>query len=252
MLSGFGAFKSTVHLKPISGITIYDCTGSIDQFGNNLYTDLKNHIMANETHTEHFINHWLQYRGVVGMLKYARPFILTSLLLSPIILTGVNPNIWSQIRESTFERWFAPMLFLVCFFALLPAVCIALITWRNKNQRFMRLTTAQNRYLPFEKRAWLAQEKPWHLSLSILCALTALSLLASFGLLLGHNAPAYFTYPFKATLLFWALWLLYSIFMSWKAGYSDGALFIPAIFKVTFMLSIVVVLGAWLYVWCGS
>ena len=101
MLSGFGAFKSTVHLKPISGITIYDCTGSIDQFGSNLYTDQKNHLMANENHTEHFINHWRQYRGVVGMLKYARPFILIGLLLSPIILTCCKNLVKASIKKAS-------------------------------------------------------------------------------------------------------------------------------------------------------
>ena len=200
---------------------------------------------ANTSEQDRFINHWRAYQGIGGFARYALRFLLIGLLLSPVALTWLNPNIWQHIQGHRFSDEFVPIAILVGFFALLPALLIAIVLWKIKQKRFMQLTTEQNRYLPFEKRAWATGEKTWERVISVMAGLIALSAILSFGLLLGHNAPAYFAYPFEASVLFLMVFSLYQIFIAWWAEKHDEPLSIPAIFKVALVVCFVAVVLAW-------
>ena len=113
----------------------------------------------------------------------------------------------------------------------------------------MQLTTAQNRYLPFEKRIWANGEKAWKTAISVMAGLVVLSAILSFGLLLGHNAPDYFAYPFEASVLFLIIFGLYQIFIAWWAERHDYELSIPAVFKIALVLCFVAVLFTWIMMW---
>ena len=194
---------------------------------------------------DRFINYWRAYQGIGGFARYALRFLLIGLLISPLILTWLNPNIWQQLQGARASAALLPMAFLIGVFALLPALLIAIVLWKQKQKRFMQLTTAQNRYLPFEKRIWANGEKAWKTAISVMAGLVVLSAILSFGLLLGHNAPDYFAYPFEASVLFITIHLLYQLFMMWWAEKHDNQLSIPAIFKVALVVCFVAVVLAW-------
>ncbi len=193
-----------------------------------------------------FINHWQKYRGFLGFLYYIAPFLLGGVIIFPIILTCINPTIWEQLQKSDFDRVLIPFLVMILLFGVLPAVGVGLLFWKRNQQRFMQITTEQNRYLPFEKRVWRMSEKGWKITLSIMTFLVGISLFISFGLLLGHNAPDYFTYPFQVGIAYVILLFIYQIFMYWWAFRHDEALYIPFVFKALFIINFMAVCSAWI------
>ena len=199
---------------------------------------------TDNTEQDRFINHWRGYQGIGGFTRYTLRFLLIGLLLSPVVLTWLNPKIWQQLQGARASAALLPMAFLIGVFALLPSLVIAIALWRRKQKRFMQLTTEQNRYLPFEKRTWASGEKTWKIAISVMATLTAASALLSFWLLLGHNAPDYFAYPIEASVLFILIHLLYQLFMMWWAEKHDNQLSIPAIFKVALVVCFVAVVLA--------
>ena len=202
--------------------------------------------MNKKSSDEIFINRWRKYQGFGGFLRYIVPFLLGGLLIAPIVMSCINPNIWEQLQKSDFDRVLMPFILMMCLCGIIPVLGIGIVLWRRNQQRFMQLVTKQDRYLPLEERTWQTGEKTWKIAFSIMNFVVGISLFISFGLLLVHNAPDYFAYPFYASIVYCAWLLVYEIFIYWWALRHDGALYVPAFFKVLFVVSFVALCGTWI------
>ena len=50
-----------------------------------------------ETEKE-FIKNWEKYRGAAGCLRYLAYWVLFGIIVIPLMLTAINPDIWSTVR----------------------------------------------------------------------------------------------------------------------------------------------------------
>lgn len=50
-----------------------------------------------ETEKE-FIKNWEKYRGAAGCLRYLAYWFLFGIIVIPLMLTAINPDIWSTVR----------------------------------------------------------------------------------------------------------------------------------------------------------
>ena len=50
-----------------------------------------------ETEKE-FIKNWEKYRGVAGCLRYLAYWFFFGIIVIPLMLTVINPDIWSTVR----------------------------------------------------------------------------------------------------------------------------------------------------------
>lgn len=50
-----------------------------------------------ETEKE-FIKNWEKYRGAAGCLRYLACWFLLGIIVIPLMLTVINPDIWSTVR----------------------------------------------------------------------------------------------------------------------------------------------------------
>ena len=50
-----------------------------------------------ETEKE-FIKNWEKYRGVAGCLRYLAYWFFLGIIVIPLMLTAINPEIWSTVR----------------------------------------------------------------------------------------------------------------------------------------------------------
>ena len=50
-----------------------------------------------ETEKE-FIKNWEKYRGAAGCLRYLACWFLLGIIVIPLMLTAINPDIWSTVR----------------------------------------------------------------------------------------------------------------------------------------------------------
>lgn len=60
-----------------------------------------------ETEKE-FIKNWEKYRGAAGCLRYLAYWFLFGIIVIPLMLTAINPDIWSTVRHRADGRRFFP------------------------------------------------------------------------------------------------------------------------------------------------
>ena len=60
-----------------------------------------------ETEKE-FIKNWEKYRGAAGCLRYLAYWFLFGIIVIPLMLTAINPDIWSTVRMDQLAGEAAP------------------------------------------------------------------------------------------------------------------------------------------------
>lgn len=196
-----------------------------------------------------FTTRWHNYTGLKGFLRYCIPFVLAGVFLCPVILTILNPNIWRQVAQSNWQRSILPMMVIGLLFSVLPAFAIALAIWWRNIRKFKYLTTGQQRFVPVEHRTWVASDAHWHRIISIFFMLSVLIAVLSFGLVLGHNAPSHYAYPFFSAVLYICVYTAYSWLTSWYYSRHDGAKTIHWSFKILFIFLMVIEIVSCLWVY---
>lgn len=197
---------------------------------------------------QRFVNDWQKNLGILGFLRYVTKYLLLGVILSPIVLSILNPNIWNLISQNGWARSWISVLFMAALFAIVPTFFIGIAIWRRNHQKYKQLTTGKDRYLPLEKRQWLESEKKWKIAISILNLLMAISLVMGFGLMLGHNSPKEYAYLFEATLLYFVLLFTHEIYQTLYSKFNDGLLKIPVLFKFLLITCSLIVSLLWLVV----
>ncbi len=196
--------------------------------------------MKKDSSDEVVINRWWKYKGCKGPLRYLISFLLGGMTVFPIVLTGIEPTVWGRLQKSSFDHLLGPCLVVISLLGT-----IGFLLWKCNQQPSTKLKKEQNRYSPFEKRVWRSSERNWRIVFSIMTFLVSISLFFSFGLLLVHNAPDYFTYPFQATIAYSLLYFIYGIFMYWRAIRYGGEWYVPVVFKIGFTAIFIVVVATW-------
>lgn len=77
-----------------------------------------------ETEKE-FIKNWEKYRGVAGCLRYLAYWFFFGIIVIPLMLTVINPDIWSTVRMDQLAEEAA-----VFFRVRLWALCSSFLAYR--------------------------------------------------------------------------------------------------------------------------
>lgn len=186
---------------------------------------------------QNFLERHHKYQGLIGFVRYYFPYLIASIVASPIVLTFLNPNIWKLLRESSFDRYIIPVLVLVFLFSILPFFTVAIIIWTRKQRKYKLLTSEEERYKPIIQREWIGNDKQWDNVAMVLESIFIFSMFISFGLLLAHNAPAHYAYPFESVVLYTILFIIYRAWLTLFSSHSNKPLYMPLIFKILFIIT---------------
>ena len=91
-----------------------------------------------ETEKE-FIKNWEKYRGAAGCLRYLAYWFLFGIIVIPLMLTAINPDIWSTVRMDQLAEEAATFFGLGFWLCILPSLLIGLGTWDKKNRKYKYL-----------------------------------------------------------------------------------------------------------------
>lgn len=91
-----------------------------------------------ETEKE-FIKNWEKYRGAAGCLRYLAYWFLFGIIVIPLMLMAINPDIWSTVRMDQLAEEAATFFGLGFWLCILPSLLIGLGTWDKKNRKYKYL-----------------------------------------------------------------------------------------------------------------
>ena len=91
-----------------------------------------------ETEKE-FIKNWEKYRGVAGCLRYLAYWFFFGIIVIPLMLTVINPDIWSTVRMDQLAEEAAVFFGFGFGLCVLPSLLIGLGTWDEKNRKYKYL-----------------------------------------------------------------------------------------------------------------
>lgn len=106
-----------------------------------------------ETEKE-FIKNWEKYRGAAGCLRYLACWFLLGIIVIPLMLTVINPDIWSTVRMDQLAEEAVVLFGFGFWFCILPSLLIGLGMWNEKNRKYKYLLGGNMRYMPFKERPW--------------------------------------------------------------------------------------------------
>lgn len=84
-----------------------------------------------ETEKE-FIKNWEKYRGAAGCLRYLACWFLLGIIVIPLMLTVINPDIWSTVRMDQLAEEAVVFFGFGFWFCILPSLLIGLGMWDEK------------------------------------------------------------------------------------------------------------------------
>lgn len=99
-----------------------------------------------ETEKE-FIKNWEKYRGAAGCLRYLAYWFLFGIIVIPLMLTAINPDIWSTVRMDQLAEEAATFFGLGFWLCILPSLLIGLGTWDKKNRKYKYLLRMAGNFL---------------------------------------------------------------------------------------------------------
>ena len=86
-----------------------------------------------ETEKE-FIKNWEKYRGAAGCLRYLAYWFLLGIIVIPLMLTAINPDIWSTVRMDQLAEEAVTFFGLGFGLCVLPSLLIGLGRWDKKTE----------------------------------------------------------------------------------------------------------------------
>lgn len=183
-----------------------------------------------ETEKE-FIKNWEKYRGAAGCLRYLAYWFLFGIIVIPLMLTAINPDIWSTVRMDQLAEEAATFFGLGFWLCILPSLLIGLGTWDKKNRKYKYLLRGNMRYMPFKERPWKRGEK-WQLYGigSLMTAFSVFIIFASVTLMMSGTGRA--VYMFRSSSAFFCFLFIYWIIHSLYFRRHDGPLYIHLWAKV--------------------
>ena len=101
-----------------------------------------------ETEKE-FIKNWEKYRGAAGCLRYLACWFLLGIIVIPLMLTVINPDIWSTVRMDQLAEEAVVLFGFGFWFCILPSLLIGLGMWNEKNRKYKYLLGGYMRDMPF-------------------------------------------------------------------------------------------------------
>lgn len=173
-------------------------------------------IMAETVETEkEFIKSWGKYTGFVGCLRYLTRWLLWGIIAIPLMLTALNPDIWSTVRIDRLAEEAATFFGLGFWLCILPSLLIGLGMWDKKNRKYKYLLGGDMRYMPFKERPWKRGEK-WQIYGigSLMAGFSAFIIFVSVTLMMGGNRSAVYMFRFSSAffcflLIYWIIHILY-------------------------------------------
>ncbi len=156
-----------------------------------------------ETEKE-FIKNWEKYRGAAGCLRYLACWFLLGIIVIPLMLTAINPDIWSTVRMDQLAEEAVVFFGFGFWFCILPSLLIGLGMWDEKNRKYKYLLGGNMRYMPFKERPWKRGEK-WQLYGigSLMTAFSVFIIFASVTLMMSGTGRAVYLF------IYWIIHLLY-------------------------------------------
>ena len=188
-----------------------------------------------------YASDWQKYTGFFGFIKYISRYFMFGILISPIVLHFIHPEIWTQMQSGDFYQWIEPVAFLVLSFSVLPFLLIGILLWKHKNREYLLRTKHEDKYKQVEAREWRGNDKAWHRWIEMGASVGIIIAIFLLGLGLGHNAPNYYSYPFIASCVFVAFCLIYTVAFSIYSSNDNGVLLVPRLVKYSFILLIFVI-----------
>lgn len=178
---------------------------------------------------------WEKYRGLGGFFRFIPYFVAVGLVLSPFVLTKVNPDIWKMIAADDTFGWILPVVTIGGVFSVLPLFAVGLIIWKVSNTIYRIKTSDQEKDQPMVLREWQGKDRLWHRAIEASAGLGIVLALVVLGWAIGHQAPNYYAYPFISATLLSFFGMAYTVSMSLYSSLKKGLLAVPKWVKGLFI-----------------
>lgn len=193
-----------------------------------------------------FIKDWEKYRGVIGCLRYLSRWLLLGLVAIPVVLTAINPDIWSTVQLNRLAEEVSIFLTVGFGICVKPALLVGFVVWWRKNRKYKYLLSGSDRHRPLSVRPWKKGElwQAWGITLLFGAPSAGLILISIMIQLQGNRRAACMFDSSSAFLCFAIIYLLFHIFYFQR---HDGPLYIHLWAKIIMLLLGLNVIASYLW-----